>query len=284
MPQLVHMRQRIRAIETIKKITNAMRLISMSSHLQLSRKAPFIQNYKKELFNTLDVFLSLEKKWQGILNPNTETKKTLIILVSSQKGLCGTFNNTLFNLFEKKVTKEELKSADFISVGKKATDYLKKENLNLIAYFDQFTFNSLSKITNNLFEVIAKASPVYTDVICYSNNSKSFFAQVPERYILIPAQSEEFKSEQEYIKINYQDYIWEQPANDVVDMLTKEYLKFAIQSILFNSIFAEQAARFQSMDSATRNADELLEDMKRKYNKLRQSKITKEITELSSSM
>ncbi len=283
MPQLTHMRQRIKAIETIKKITNAMRLISMSSHLHLSKKAPFIQNYKKELFNTLNVFLSLEKKWQGILNPKSENKKTLIILVGSQKGLCGTFNNTLFNLFEKKVTPEEFNS-DFISVGKKATDYLKKENIKLIATFDQFTFNSLNKITNNIFQIIQKANPIYTDVICYSNSPKSFFSQVPERYILVPAQSEEFKSEQEFVKINYQDYIWEQPAEDVANTITNEYLKFAIQSILFNSIFAEQAARFQSMDSATRNADELLEDMKRLYNKVRQTKITKEITELSSSM
>lgn len=279
MAQLIQMRQQIRAIESIKKITHAMRLISMSAHSQLSHKAPLIENYKNELFKLTSIVQASNKDLKSsILNP-TEVKITrnLIILIGSQKGLAGTFNTALFRFFEKKIN-SNYKNFEFITVGKRATDFIKKHEQPISSY-DHFTILTLFDIAHKIFETIIKANPIYTNITIYSNYPKSFFAQIPQKYLLIPSQQETKSATN--LQLELENYVWEQSIQDIYETLTKEYLHLSIQSVLFNSLLAEQAARFQSMDNATRNAEELLETLKLQYNKLRQTKITKEISELS---
>src|SRR5262245_56347198 len=96
MPQLIILRQRIRAVETIKKITHAMRLISMSTHSRLKHNKIHLENYKN----------AFQALWRRIaplipeLEKDSNKGRTLLIVVGSQKGLCGTFNSTLFKFFE----------------------------------------------------------------------------------------------------------------------------------------------------------------------------------------
>ena len=80
-----------------------------------------------------------------------------------------------------------------------------------------------------------------------------------------------------------EEYEWEQPTNEMLDLLVHQYLETALYEACFQSLLSEQAARFLSMDSSTRNAESLLESTKLQYNKVRQTKITKEVTELSGS-
>lgn len=273
------MRLRIKAIETIKKITNAMRLISMSMHMRLNHKIPLMQNYKKELLYILNILQSHSSdiKTDNILNPPTGTpEKILIIIVGSQKGLSGTFNSSLFRFFEKH---ESFENASFIAVGKKSVDYIKKHS-EVTQGYNVFNFQNLDKITREIYNIIMQADPIYTNVFCYSNYSKGFLTQLPHKTALIPLQLD--NEAQKFTP--QEDYLWPQDPNKILDTLTKEYLKLTLQTILFESLIAEQAARFQSMDNATRNANELLENMTRQYNKLRQTKITKEISEISSSL
>ena len=147
-------------------------------------------------------------------------------------------------------------------------------------HYDVFTMQTLYKIAKDIYTIISTAQPEYTDIIFFSNNPKSFFMQVPEKTILLPTMQTTLEEEK---SLEIKNYIWEQSALKLSESLTKEYINFSIQSLLFNSLFAEQAARFNSMDSATRNAEELLETLNRQYNKLRQAKITKEIAEVSGS-
>jgi F-type H+-transporting ATPase subunit gamma len=278
--QLIQMRQQIKAIESIKKITHAMRLISMSGHSQLSHKAPFLENYKNELFKIIEIIESIRNNQNiNVLNHSEKTQKNLIILIGTQKGLAGTFNISLFHFLEKEIDPENYKNYDFITVGKKATDYIKKYN-QPISNYDNFTISNLYDISTKIFENIKSN---YANVIIYSNYPKSFFSQVPQKYILLPFK-QKTKTNSRNSKIDLEKYIWEQPIEEIYAELTKNYLYTSIQSLLFNSLFAEQAARFQSMDSATRNAEELLTNLKLQYNKIRQMKITKEITELSATL
>jgi len=285
MVQLIQMRQQIRAIESIKKITHAMRLISMSGHLQLSHKTPLIENYKNELFKIIDIVQSYQFQENknlktNILNPdNSVSPKTLIIIIGSQKGLAGSFNSSLFHFFEKQISAEDFNKFSFITVGKKVTDFIKKHT-QPISNYDNFTMLSLYEIADKIFDTIINAKQPYTNIIVYSNYPKSFFAQIPKKQIIVPAKLNEATINAKSLE----NYIWEQPMDQIYDNLINEYLHFSIQSILFNSLLAEQAARFQSMDNATRNAEELLATLKLQYNKVRQTKITREISELSASL
>jgi len=289
MAQLNQMRLKINTIESIKKITHAMRLISMSQRMRLNHKAPFMQSYKEELSKLLKLVESANKPQDQEEAYNSQIKRNLIVIVGSQKGLAGTFNSSLFRLLEKKITPEQYSNTDFITVGKKASDFIKKRVIPIKTY-DNFGIQTIYKVSAEIFSNITEAAPKYTQVIFYVNKPKNFFVQIPEEFTLIPFKYEDTQSNNsskdfgDHNTHDMDEYIWEQPIQEVFDYMIKEYMYFTVQYLLFNSLVAEQAARFRSMDNATNNADELLKTLKLQYNKIRQTKITKEITELSTNI
>jgi len=279
MSQLIQLRQRIKAIETIKKISHAMRLISMSMHSRLTQKIPLMQRYQKELTNLLGLIPTNDAlSINPLLNPPITNTRTLIIVVGSEKGLVGSFNSGIVHFFEKQVQYVNLSSTDIIVVGKKLGDTL-KHRYKIFKIIEDFNYSALTRTASTLFSLITSSDVTYGRVICYSSFPKSFFQQIPYQTQLIPFVP---TSSAEQVSDQQEQYIWEQPPQEVLDYLAQEYLRFTIQKLLFESFFGEQAARFQSMDSATRNADKLLDVMKLDYNKLRQAKITKELIEVAS--
>lgn len=283
MAQLIQMRQRIKAIETIKKITHAMRLISMSMHSRLRNKMPLLKNYKHEVSNLFDKIRFTSKQWTNpVMYPEEGSEENpLIIIVGSQKGLCGTFNIILFNEFEQTIKPEELKKAKIIAVGKRAVDYIQKKEVNLIKSYNDLTVRTITTISQDIVEEIVQAKVPYTSVRIASNELKTFFLQKPTITNLVPLEKE---IEQDFTKELADDYIWEQKPNDLLDNLAPQYIGAHINYIIFESLLGEQAARFLSMDMANRNAKTLLEETQLQYNKIRQWKITKELTELAASL
>lgn len=275
MARLIQMRQRIKAIETIKKITHAMRLVSMSAHTRMQGKKQFVQQYKTSAADLLkNAYQALPDWTSSILTPEPENKK-LIILIGSQKGLCGNFNTRLFSYFESKVLSQLDESVNFIPIGKKATDFL-SVNKKIPTLHDFLTFTSLHipLISAHITNLIINKKAPFSSVVVYSNVLKNFFLQQPRATTLIPFESNQTEED---------SYLWEQSKQEIFDSLTYEYLYATIYYLLFESLLAEQATRFIAMDNSTRNADQLLDTMHRMYNKLRQAKITRELTDLMGS-
>jgi len=284
MAQLIQMRQRIKAIETIKKITHAMRLISMSTHSRIRSKMPRLKDYSNEISNIFNKVRAENPDWTNpIVFPQGITEENrLIILISSQKGLCGTFNTNLFKEFEKQVSEEELKQTKIIAVGKKAVDFIaKKETKFVIKNFQELTIRNFNTIAQEVVEEIVISSPPYSSVRIFSNELRSFFLQLPRFIDLIPLKQETLGEEKAVEHKTSEDLIWYQNPKEFLDSLVPQYIGAGINAALLESLFAEQAARFISMDTANRNAKTLLEETKLRYNKLRQAKITKELTELA---
>jgi F-type H+-transporting ATPase subunit gamma len=287
MSQLIQMQQRIKAIETIAKVTHAMQLISMSTHLRLRDKKAKIEHYQQALkdifFQTKEHFM----EWSNpILSPApTDDNHQLVILVGSQKGLCGTFNTNLFYTFEKDNHKNRFPHGHLITVGKKTTEYANahiksgKITLQLVNSFQELNWRSAPAVANALFNHIINASPAYNTVLLYGNYPVGFFSQRQHIVTLIPL---EFGDQQNKTQLTESSIWWDSPSK-VLDAIAYQYLHATIYYLITQSLFAEQAARFISMDNATRNAQHLRENMLLQYNKARQAKITKELTELSSS-
>ncbi len=283
MSKLVQIRNRIKAIETIKKITHAMRLISMSSHSQLKGKQEPLTKYLDTLGNLLVKVNKVTPDWKNpIINPTArQTQNPLIIFVGLQKGLCGSFNTQLNKVLLEHMTKFESSAPNFIAVGKKAVDYISQNYPNnLITSFERFTARNFSPIAQKLSDSIIKASPVYSSVIVISNMFKSFFIQQPTLTSLIPFDHDSIVSDAQPPK---EGFIWDQQPEEILDFIALQYLAAQLHYLLFQSLLAEHAARFISMDNSTRNAKNLLETSTLTYNKLRQAKITTELTELSGS-
>lgn len=283
MAHLIQMRQRIKAIETIKKITHAMQLISMSTHARLKENEGSLLDYHQatsQLFET--VSQSLPQLPVSPLFPDPSLPgRPLLILVGSQKGLCGNFNISLIKFFEKRYPRTLLTSSNnytIISVGKKAIDYCTQHQLaTIIQEHPNFNSSTLSFIAQTISRAIMQTAEPYSSVTIISNHLKTFFMHQPHTTQLIPFSLPISNN------TSHQDYYWEQSPVSIFHDLAYQYIESHIYVILFQSLLAEQAARFLSMDSSTRNAKTLLEKSQLEYNKLRQATITKELTELTGS-
>ena len=278
MSKLIQLRHRIKAIETIKKITHAMRLISMSTHSQLKHQQISIKKYTNTLEKMCTDLQILTPQWHNpLIHPVSETpSNTLIILIGSQKGLCGSFNINLYKLFNNQMEQRtDNIRATFIAVGQKSSEFLKKQPLGLIKQsYEKFSAQNIAAIAQAITNTIVSAQPHYDEVLIFSNSFKSFFNQKPLCTTLIPTAPISNPS------TLTDDYMWQQDPSEILDTIVPQYLESKIYHLLFESLLSEHAARFISMDSSTRNANNLLDAARLQYNKLRQAKITKELTEL----
>lgn len=281
MSQLIQMRRRITTIETLRKITNAMRLIAMSGHARLKRKEEFVSNYIQEVQNLYQHIKSeIPETYDPLASHINPESKDLIIIIGSQKSLCGSFNTHLFRLIENTIA--NTRQPQIIAIGKRAVDFIKDKNYGtLIDEMNKFSIANLQSIVAAIVADIKKNQTTFNRVIIYSNVQKTFFTQQPTITQLLPLEEDALRESKATIPQEpFQDYVWEQSAPSIINDLAWLYLEAKLHSILFQSLLAEQASRFLSMDSSTRNAEGLLDLYKLQYNKLRQAKITKEINEL----
>ncbi|HSW75602.1 MAG TPA: FoF1 ATP synthase subunit gamma [Candidatus Saccharimonadales bacterium] len=276
MSQLIQIKQRIQAIASIKKITQTMRLISMSTHSKLKKQSDALQRFRNEVKPLLCTLTTKNLSFKSQSEPKYNH---LYVIFAAEKGLCGTFNSAMFAYFNLHLTPEALHNSHVICVGKKAIEYAQQRNIQPIAKFDKILPNALEKKAQDLYEEIVKIHENYESVICLSSHPKTFFVQEAETTTIIPIKQEPC----DLIKtIDLNDYEWLQDQESVIKSLFQIVLKTNILLILTNSMLSEQSARFLSMDSATRSAEDLLKSMKLSFNKLRQAKITRELIELIS--
>lgn len=280
MAQLTQLKHRIKAIETIKKITHAMRLISISTHARLKNKEAALLLYTHSLNSLYHTIKKEVPTWHHpVLNPTQQNgeSRPLIIIIGSEKGLCGSFNTMLFQ-FLRATLRTYKNKPDVMVVGRKTLDYTNNIAIGpIIKTYAPLNMNTLSKTAENiLLDIMAFPTP-YTHITVISNKFRSFFVQQPHITRLIPFDPTTSHEQM----LDTTNYAWEQDPEEILNIVTHQCVQATLHTLLFHSLLSEQAARFLSMDNSTRSAEGLLEVNKLQYNKLRQAKITKELTELT---
>lgn len=277
MSQLIKLREQIKTIKTIQKITQAMRLVSMSVHSRLNTQKNYLKIYQNELnkISSITNQATQETKIADTLNYNTTNNSKIIVLIGSQKGLCGSFNQDVLRKYSEHHKSQPNQPLELIVIGKKLVDTtVRKYQINRKIL--KFTPALISEIVNELFSHINTQAP-NTEVLFFSNSSKNFFTNICKITSLFDNKS----TSESKAPSHHEPYIWEQTACELTEKLNTSQLKLNIYCLLFDSLIAEYSARFRSMDSATRNANTLLETAERQYRKVRQAKITRELVELS---
>lgn len=293
MSQLIYLKRRIRSIKTTQKLTHAMRLISMSLYSKMERNRIALEYHNKVLSG---IFESLQKRcpdWKNnIFMPEDILSSTpLFILISATRGFCGGLNSLLFRYLEDHLFIEDHQSPSFITIGRKATDYVAENKLGVIvASYNDLNSNNYTEIAQSIMKKIVGAGSQYSSVTSYSSYFRNFFVQYPNKTQLIPIVNTSVinTSINNQANNNY-DYeesplIWEQDKLDVIDSTACSKLESQLTYILFQALISEYAARFVAMDNATTNAENYLETMTLQFNKLRQALITREVSELSSNL
>lgn len=288
MATLREIRRRIIGIKSTQQITKAMKMVA-AAKLRKSQEAMFnIRPYSNKMNELLQ---HLSGKIDTSVNPllsERETKKVSVIVVSSDRGLCGSFNSNLFRHvveFIKNDLREyyESDALEIICIGRKAFDFFSKREFNIISKYVGL-FNNLNYSISH--EIVNKITTAYlgksTDkVFVIYNEFRSIINQQIRIIQLLPIPKEnELKKAKESKFINLIDYIYEPQREPILNRLLPKHLDIQMWRVLLESNASEQAARMTAMDNATENAKELIRILSISYNRARQASITKELLEI----
>lgn len=225
-----------------------------------------------------------------LLRKPEETEKLLFIVVGSDRGLCGAFNNNLFKEVEGLLKNDypsflSNQSIDLICIGRKAQTYFQKRDYQVVqsypGFFDNLNYPETVDIIQNVMNWFIEGT--YDGVFLAYNEFKSVITQnriIDQLLPLEPAKLTEDLEEDESSGTN--DYLYEPDISGIIDKLLPLHLKIQLWRAVLESNASEQGARMAAMDNATENAKELKRDLQLKYNRARQSAITTEISEIVS--
>lgn len=266
------LRNKIRSVGNVKKITRAMQLVSAVKMKKAQEAALAGRPYHEVLEESI-------KKVQAKADPNaslllkskpTGASKQLIILATSNKGLCGAFN---LNLLKYLISEGDMNRSEFITLGKKGSSFIAMLGKPILADFSSNeAIDSVSAIIGLAIENFLQGK--YLEVKVFYNRFISSLRIEPAAETILPLKM--IKSEIE----TTEDYLIEPRADEMLDLLLRNYMEEKLNYILIQNEAGEHSARMIAMKNATDNANELIYGLTLQRNKLRQQKITYELLDM----
>ncbi|MBK5215485.1 MAG: ATP synthase F1 subunit gamma [Candidatus Pacebacteria bacterium] len=287
-------KRRIKSVKSTKKITKAMELVAASK-----MKRAVSQTLASRIYSSYswEILTSLSERIENITHPffmkNSNEEKYLIVLITSNRGLCGGYNSQIIKKAISLIKNETGgQNVDIITVGKKGDSAMRRTGQNVVATFTDIPDNvgmqdiiSLSTYIANEFknEKYSKVYIAYTDFISALN-------QKPVIRKILPVSKEEFK---EVVEVNLEEkkkgesaisYLVEGDINNLLDTLAEKLVRVQIYQMMLESNASEQSSRMVAMKNANEAAGEMIDDLTLVFNKARQANITREISEISAGM
>ena len=268
-------KNRIRSMESTKQITKAMEMVAASKLRRAQAQVLNSRPYFEILWSTVNDIVDGTRDLSSPYLTARPVKKSAFIVIAGDRGLAGGYNSNILKLA---LSEMEGKNVTVLPIGKKAADFYKSRNLELmtesyreaedVSVGDCFT---IAKMLCREY----KAGNIDEIVIAYTN-FVSVLSQTPATLRLLPLLRQTTGREGTI----QTDILYEPDGNEVFEAIVPEYLGGVIYGALCESRAAEQAARRTAMDSATQNAEEMIGDLSLKFNRARQAAITQEITEI----
>lgn len=288
MANLKEVRTRIESVNSTKQITSAMKMVAASKLRKSQNAITALQPYAEKM----EEIMMRVSETQTLTQTQTQTGgRTLIIPVSSNKGLCGVFNAnviraTINHLQEEYKELLDSDKVDILCVGSKVEESLKFKKYPVIGneneLLDNLTYNNVIPFAEKLMRDFEDKK--YDKIVFIYNQFKNAATQilVTEQFLPIMRQQDNGQQPTAQKSESESDYIFQPNREDIIDEMIPKSLKLKVYKILLNSYTSEQGARMISMTQATDNATELLKELNLTYNKARQSAITNELVEIVS--
>jgi F-type H+-transporting ATPase subunit gamma len=285
MPTLLDFRRRIRSVKNTQQITRAMKFVAAARLRRAQEAALAARPYAKELARVLRSIMSRIDQPEHPLLAHRPEEKILVIVLTGERGLAGAFNSNILRKANEFFRPNKGKKISVIPVGKKGRDALKKagfrfpaEYVNVLARVNFGTARDIASVVTDLY-----AKEEVDSVYIVFSEFKTVMTPNLVLEKLLPVEAtradEESASEKESAQV---DYIYEQPKETLLDKLLPRYIETQILRAMLESSAAEHAARMTAMESATKNAGDVIEALTLHMNKVRQAAITKEIIEIVS--
>ena len=288
MPNLKELKNRIASVKSTKKITSAMKMVAASKLRRAQELAESSRVYADSLafiLSSLAGKTSNSSDLPEILTGRENPKIILLVINSSDRGLCGGFNSNLFRNAKNWIAQQQAqgKTVKIMTVGKKAASFYRRSELDVIAGFDDLTSNDRQlqvseEVKNKIVELFE--SKEIDEVSILFNKFISAISQEPTYQSIIPMAAEEASEEE--AETSNAVFEFEPDKNELLEYLVPRNFLTQIYRSILESSASEHAARMTSMDNATRNAGDMIDRLTLTYNRTRQAFITKELIEIIS--
>jgi len=286
MPSLKSIKKRISSTKSTRQITKAMKMVSAAKLRRAQEAVVAARPFANKLQQVIDSLARREDQDAHPLLAQRGQGKALIVLITSDRGLCGGFNGNVSKSVERHIraNPDGYEQLDLLLIGRKGNDYLKRRpGMNIFKVYENFlgtgqvSYAPASLIGQELVELFE--SEQYDAVFLAFNAFRSAISQEPLiKQVLPVVPAVEESDSGEYLV----DYLYEPNVTEVLSQLLPKYVEVQIFRAFLESVASEHGARMSAMDSASKNATEMIGKLTLQYNRARQAAITKELMEIIS--
>ncbi len=292
MDSIRDIKRRIKSIKNIQQITRAMEMVAANRLKKAEARAVAARPYAENITSVLSHITESTPEKAHFFNSKEEVKKIRVILITSDKGLCGAYNTNAIQHALKFIKENSQKELKLHLLGKKGNNYFKNRPYTIEQYYtdtvEQIGITSLQAGDNKITEIAAKIitdfeDGVFDEVHLFFTKFKTVMKSIPTGFRLLPIENLDADSEETEEKESVMgDYILEPSSEAIFSSLLPRYIESQLRQAIFESLTAEFAARRVAMIAASENAEEIIDELTQTYNRARQEAITKELLEVVS--
>ena len=286
MPSLLDLRRRIKSVKNTRQITKAMKMVAAAKLKRAQDRVTSARPFAVKMNEVLgDLSAQIGDEFSHPLMDARGDERYLVILMTADKGLSGAFNANLIKAAQQFLRENTAKTVEMMPIGRKGRDFFRRRNVTFATEYvgltgaGQVNHNDAKEIANNVIRTFTENETIDKVFLIFSE-FKSVLAQrvVVEQLLPVVGKSDEDGAESAP-DINY---IYEQEPGELFGRLLPRLIETQIYRGMLESVASEQGARMTAMDSASKNAGELIDSLTLNMNRIRQAAITKEIIEVVS--
>ena len=286
MPNLLDIRRRLKSVKNTQQITKAMKMVSAAKLKRAQERVITARPFANKMAEVLgDLASRTDENFHHPLLDARGDDRYLILIVTADKGLCGAFNTNLIKAAQAFIRENSTKQAELLPVGRKGRDFFRRRQFTIAGEYVGLTgkgrveFSEALELARDVIKRFTEDEAIDKVFIIY-NEFKSVLQQrvVIEQLLPVSRTTEKDQS----ASANLVDYVYEQPPAEIFSQLLPRMVETQVFRALLESVASEHGARMTAMDSASKNAKELIDTLTLNMNRVRQAAITNEIIEIVS--
>ena len=279
MPALIDIRRRIRSVKSTQQITRAMKMISAAKLRRAQESIFAARPYARRMLQVLNSLAMRADKDAHPLLMDHDGNRVLLVVITADKGMCGAFNTNIIRQATRFLDAHDAREVELGLVGRKGRDHFRRRSYRVrsehVGIFQALNYPAAQKLAGELMGVYTRGE--VDEIHLVYNECKSIVQQRVSVEQLLPIKPIELSPEESAL-----DYIYEPEPARIFEHLLPKHVEIQVWRALLESAAAEHGARMAAMDSATKNAGEMIDDLTLYMNKVRQAAITREIIEVVS--
>lgn len=283
MPSTIDLRRRIRSVKNTQQITKAMKMVAAAKLRRAQERMMAARPYSAALRQVLaSISTRVDVDQHPLLAQREQENKVLLLVVTADRGLAGAFNTNITRAAQNAIAEKGWADVELLPIGRKALDFFKRRRWPIrrqaTQVYQALSLDTAREIAQALSDDFLSGE--FDAVYVIYNEFKSIIAQRVTLERLLPLQREWSRQQQQNEPAI--DYLYAPSPEAILRELLPKHIEFQLYRILLESAASEQGARMTAMESATKNASEMISHLTLTYNRIRQASITKEIIEIVS--